>query len=498
MTQRSARWMFLVVVLCAVSAYAGYYFYSQYQAFSYEMQKDNALAQQIAATEQKLTNAFSSSGVSPQQIASGFWYSFADASGSESVGYADVNELAEEGLSDADIAALAARVGSSTISDRNAMHFVAPADMPPHLQFHNLIYSAQDTQFQSIFAQLQKAYANNKATSDQLWDLAYMYEMQGDYAKRDEVDARDCTLYKQQCKNNATIVVHGVVQDSAGRPIQGAAITVISRTDVKPTTTDVKGNYTLSLSAKEMEKIRISAVKRNYSNGNEDLIVVSATKKDYSMPPLVLGVPITIVTIDTDKHTVSDPNDTANPDGSFILHATSSTYDIPAGAIVHKDGSAYHGEADVYLYEFTRTTVPQSLVTLDIFDEVSGYVGNMMLSYGMPYIQFFAPSGEELQVVKSDPMTLTYRLAGINDLKKNTDHRPTGPLTDADLQTLVNASQGDPGFPITAKWMADNHLFTFPPFWVFDRGKGVWENVGMRVLDTQGTIQVPFYTINNQ
>ena len=116
----------------------------------------------------------------------------------------------------------------------------------------------------------------------------------------------------------------------------------------------------------------------------------------------------------------------------------------------------------------------------------------------MPYIQFFAPNGEELHVMKSNPMILTYRLAGLSDLQKNTDNRPTGPLTDANLQTLIAASAGDPGFPITAQWMATNHLFTFPPFWVFDRRKGVWENVGMRVLDVQGTIQAPFYTINNQ
>ena len=65
------------------------------------------------------------------------------------------------------------------------------------------------------------------------------------------------------------------------------------------------------------------------------------------------------------------------------------------------------------------------------------------------------------------------------------------------MQTLVNASVGEKGFPITANFLVKDDLLTFPPFWVFDRKAGVWDNIGVRVLDTSGTIQMPFYTIND-
>lgn len=63
------------------------------------------------------------------------------------------------------------------------------------------------------------------------------------------------------------------------------------------------------------------------------------------------------------------------------------------------------------------------------------------------------------------------------------------------MQLLTAVSQGDPGFPITREFLVSHKLYTFPPFWVFDRKGGVWDNVGIRVLDTSGTIQTPFYTV---
>jgi hypothetical protein len=262
-------------------------------------------------------------------------------------------------------------------------------------------------------------------------------------------------------------------------------------------TTDAKGTYSIMVPVQAMEKIRISAVKRNFSEGVANIVIVTTGRTKYTAETIVLGAPTLIVTIDTATHTVTDPADAANPDGSFVLHATSSSYEIPTGAIVRADGGAYNGPIDVYLYEFTQATAPQSLMSLDTFDTIVGFAGNAMKTLGMPYIQFFTPSGEELQVMKSKPMVLTYRLSGMDDLWNNTYNFPQGKLTKEDMQTLIAASTGEKGFPITSEWIMNHKLLTFPPFWVFDRHKGVWDNVGMRVLDMQGTIQAPFYTMSN-
>ena len=92
-------------------------------------------------------------------------------------------------------------------------------------------------------------------------------------------------------------------------------------------------------------------------------------------------------------------------------------------------------------------------------------------------------------------MTLTYKIAAMNVLRANGDNNPAGPLTDAQMQTMLDVSTAIRGFPITRTFLVEHKLYTFPPFWVFDRKSGVWDNVGIRVLDMAGTIQTPFYTV---
>jgi hypothetical protein len=163
---------------------------------------------------------------------------------------------------------------------------------------------------------------------------------------------------------------------------------------------------------------------------------------------------------------------------------------------VHRDGAPYRGVVDVYLYEFTAETVPQNLTNIDTFDQVMGYAGNLMKSFGMPYIQFFSPDGEELHVMRSTPMVLTYTIADMEALRMNAA-QIYGPLTDADMKILVDSSSVGRGYPIDRTFLIEHGLLRFPAFWVFDRKKGVWENIGIKVLDTEGTIQSLFYTINN-
>jgi hypothetical protein len=70
------------------------------------------------------------------------------------------------------------------------------------------------------------------------------------------------------------------------------------------------------------------------------------------------------------------------------------------------------------------------------------------------------------------------------------------PLTEADMQLLVAASLGEP-YRIDREFLINNQLLRFPAFWVFDRRRGVWDNVGVSVLDTEGTIRSVFYTVRD-
>ena len=501
MSIRAFNTWFVAVVVCAACGWGGYTLYEQYVTYTAAMHADQMRAAQVEENRTRVTQALEAVGITPLQADNGFWYTYTDPLGDQSVYYFDPYLWSQQQELTADqLAELANMVASSSIADPSVMHAVPEDQLPPDLQFNDMLYNnpnATAGTFNNTQSALETTYSNGTATADQLWELSYMYEMQGEYAKRDAVNAVSCKLYKARCAGEIPVVLTGTVVDMAGRPVENASVTVLSHPELPATMTNSKGTYVIKLSVLPMEKIRVSAIKRNFTNGVASTIVLGAGRAEYQLDTIVLTSPIIIVTIDTAAHTVTDPKDTANPDGSFVLHATSSTYEIPAGAIVHASGAPYSGPVDVYLYEFTRDTVPASLITLDTFNSVIGYAGNLMQTLGMPYIQFFAPSGEELAVLKSHPMLLTYKIPGMQDMLDNFYKRPDGPLTDAQLQVILDASTRYAGFPITAQFLSQSQISTFPAFWVLDHEKGVWENQGMRLLDIQGTMQAPFYTIDD-
>jgi hypothetical protein len=501
MSVRAFNNFFLITLVCAALGYGAYDGYVHYIDYTASVRADQLRATQIDQNRALTTKSLEAVGVTSLQVSNGFWYTYTDAYGDQSVFYFDPYQWSQnDGLTSTDISELANAVASSTLYDPSSMHEVPESQLPSNLQFHNELYNmpnAAPGTFQDTQSALEAAYKKGMATADQLWELSYMYELQGDYSMRDAVNAASCKLYKMRCDGEIPVVLQGTVADMSGRPVQGASVSVLSHPELAAVVTDAKGAYQLKLSVLPMEKIRVSAEKRNYSNGVASTIVLSAGRKAYQMDTIVLTTPIIIVTLDTVNHTVTDAKDAANPDGSFVLHATSSTYEIPASAIVHTDGTPYAGLVDVYIYEFTRTTVPSSLTTLDTFNSVVGYAGNLMQTLGMPYIQFFTPGGQQLAVMRSHPMLLTYKIPGMQDMLDNFYQRPEGPLTQSQLQTILAASAGDPGFPITAEFLYKNNISTFPAFWILDQSRGVWENSGMRLLDVEGTMQAPFYTIND-
>jgi hypothetical protein len=292
--------------------------------------------------------------------------------------------------------------------------------------------------------------------------------------------------------------IHGRVTDAHGNAIQGASVVLLGRTDVSPSITDAKGEYLFATNAMPMEKIRIKASKRNYSDGLGEIVVLTkgTARKSYVADDIQLTTPITIVTIDYAKKTVTGARNLYSEDGTVTIQTPNSTYQIPAGSIVDQHGEVYtKGPIDVYLYEFDKGNPPESLMQLDTFDQVIGYAGNLMKTFGMPYIQFFAQDGEELGVLKSRPMVLTYRIANMQELRDNTDHIYQ-PLTDADMEFLVESSRGQP-YRIDRDFLIKTNMLRFPAFWVFDRKRGIWDNVGVSVLNKQGVIQTIFYTIRD-
>ncbi len=492
--KKSALWI-LLAFLSLAAGYLGYSSYLGYLDYKAAQAEEAARQQIYALNRTTLIEALSREGVGADELVRGFWYSYRDASGGESVGRFDLDTLAWNELLAAEyVAMLASRVGDAYRVPPTSMRYLENEELPEKLQFHNALYNPrQPGAFQGTQQQLESAYASGDATSEELWQLAYTYELRGEYEKRDELNKANCRLFKERCGGDVRIRAFGRVVDTDGRPVQAATVEVLSA-DGASVDTNEEGEFELTLTVDEMEKVRIEASKRNFSSGVASIVVVSAGKSAYDVGDIVLGSPVTIITLDTARRTVSDPASEARPDGSFVLRADVSEYIIPPGAIVRADGTPYRGAVDAYIYEFDRDTVPANLVTLDIFDEVYGYTGDLMLTFGMPFIQFFTLDGERLDVLSRTPMLLTYKFPHFDKMLTNEDGILNAGVTTAEVDTLIAASRGKTDFPITSGFLFANAIHSFPPFWVMDRKSGVWDNVGIRMLDNEGTIQAPFYT----
>ncbi len=490
---------FLIVAIIIVACGAAWGFF-QYISLYQKISSDEAVAAMIARQRARFADALAGAGVTPVSIANGFWYTYVDAEGNEHVLYFDPTTLAKEDLSDAELRHLTEVMSKSRITERSNMRVVPAMELPSDLQFHNAVYSfgssgATTLDMKRTLSDSERV-KGGKATSDELFQLSYLYELEGNYAERDRLNKENCARFKVRCDDGSAITVSGRVVDNSGSPISGARVEVVSRPDAKPALTDAGGLYTLKTGAKKMEKMRFRASKRNFSDGYADAILITDGIKALSADDIVLESPIRIVTVDFMKKTVTGTENHFAADGTVIVKTSNSTYEIPSGAIVRKDGKPYTaGPIDVYLYEFTKGNPPESLMNVDTFDQVMGYAGDLMKTFGMPYIQFFTEDGVELDVLKNRPMTLTYKIADMDALRANQD-RIYEPLTDKDMELLIEASRGQP-YRIDREFLINNQLLRFPAFWVFDRKRGVWDNVGVSVLDTQGTIRTIFYTIRD-
>lgn len=491
---RRSRWKtfgIISLLLIVIGLVIGVY---QVALLSLRPHPDDAAAAAQARERARLTSALGVLGISPASVAQGFWYTYVDAEGNEHVLFFD--PAVQGALSDDELLQLTEILGKSRITEKSSMRVVPAEELPSALRFHNAIYSfgaRGKTTLDMKRALVQKS-TSGAANADDLFQLSYLQELEGNYRERDRLDRENCSRFKERCADASRLTVKGRVVDDKGAPVQGARVEIVSRPDAVPASTDSQGFYRLETGAKAMEKLRLRASKRNYSDGNESISVVSGDLKIVAVDDIVLESPLTVVTVDFAKKTITGAGNRITERGAVVT-TPNSTYEIPPDAIVTANGSRYRGTIDIYVYEFTKDNPPESLLNVDTFDEIMGYAGDLMKTFGMPYIQFFAEDGTELHVRKSNPMVLTYRIPEMDALRENEDGIYE-PLTDDDMELLVAASVGQP-YRIDREFLINNHLLRFPAFWVFDRKRGVWDNVGVTVVDTQGTIRTTFYTIRD-
>jgi phage pi2 protein 07 len=431
--------------------------------------------------------------LSVEDIRNGFWYYYIDEKNNESVIFVNSQELAKNNFSDKYLNELKDEISISKIFSKDRLLVVKEEDMSNDLQFHNEIYKSKiNGDFLDIKLDLESKI--NK-TKEELIHLAYLYELEGNYEGRDEINKQMCIQYNERCEE-LVIEIRGQVLDKENNYIQDVVVEIISKEGTYETKTDRYGFYSLILDINELEKIRIKARKRNFADGVISLVVLTDNKKLYLMDDIVLSSAIDIYTIDNINKTVTG-NQNYIKNNSFFIKSPQSTYQIPFDSLVYKDGKKFEGRADVYLYEFTRDTVPDTLLEVDTFDQVLGYAGDLMKTFGMPFIQFFDnETDEELHIFSSNPMILTHQIYHMDLLYENYDNL-YGPLTEKKMIFLVNKTEELEGYPITRDFLIDFQMLEFPAWWCFDQRKGVWDNIGVKVLNKDGLIEAKFYTIKS-
>lgn len=492
----------IILVIAFTLGFLGYSGYSLWGTYvlqqEAEIQEENLRLKQLERRNEIIDMARDAlPQLSEHKLQQGFWYTTRNVSGQEDIFYFNVDNLVQKNVSNEDVLRIAEVINESRISSKDTMRVLPENELPVELQFHNSVYSFGRTgNILDRIDTLKKTISNGSYTANDLFQLGYLFELTGRYAERDAIHERSCREFSKRCADNIDIKIIGRVVDKSGSPIQGVAVKILGRPGEDIVTTGADGRFIVSTKVNKLEKLRLRATKRNFSDGVTDVVVVSELRDVYNIEDVVLESPITIVTVDTKKKTITGVNNKFLPDDSIELRTQQSTYIIPKGAVVHENGNAYEGVYDVYLYEFTKETVPESLIEVDTFDNVMGYAGDLMKTFGMPYIQFFTPEGEELQVFSENPMKLTYKIVHMKELYENTD-QIYRPLTNEDMEVLVDASIGI-GYPIDREFLIKHGLLNFPAFWVFDRHAGVWDNIGIRVKNVNGEIETLFYTARSK
>lgn len=485
--------LFASLFLLAAIGFFGYEFIKVRSSVLSEEERRAAQEAAFLASREQLTAMLrSNSSISSANILQGFWYTYRDANGNESVAFFYLDDLARLGLTPEQIAELRAKIERASIAPRDAMRSIPEEELPEELQFHNFLYTFHgDASFLDARSVLEKKIADKAFTSDDLSRLSYIYELEGKYAERDQLHALNCSKFKQQCGlGDIPVVITGRVVDGDGEPVPGAIVSLASRSEVSDVHTDAKGAYRFSLKVHEMEKIRVKAVKKNYSEGVASVIALSTGKHEYDVEDIALASALTVVRVDTVKKTVTGHGSTLRADGTLVIQARNGVYEIPKDAVVRVDGRPYQGVIEMYVYDFDRDTVPRGLVQADVFDGARGYTGDAMLTFGMPYIQFFTVDGEELHVLESKPVVVTYQMQYLSGEAGSV-------INKEGLEKMVAASIAG-GFPITREFLIVNKLTDFPAWWIFDREAGVWRNAGFALLDVYGHARAPFYTLGRR
>ncbi len=485
--------LLLVIIILLIGII---YFVSNYFLDS-DLRKES---KKISEKELYITNKFRNL-VDETKLKEGFWYTTKDKYGNETIAFFDPAALVAANLTQEEIDAIYNQVKGSRISDKDSYKMVPEEGLSKDMQFYNSVISSSisqdDNKYLDIKSKLIAAFASGKATKDDLVELSYIYGFEGDYVNRDLINKKLCSAFKIKCSNGGVEVnVFGVVKDSRGWTVQNASISVLGGSNTKTILSDRNGEYRMPINVDGLQKIRFKITKRGYSDAIVNVNVLTSDKKIYQADTAVITSANYLFTLDNVNKTITG-TDNKIEGNNAIVKTSQSVYTIPMNIFFDKSGKRFSGQIEIVAYEFNRETVPISIMAVDTFDAARGYAGNLMQSFGMPYVQFYDKEGNELFVKKSLPIKLVYKMYHMGDLYSGST-KIYEPVTEKEVKEMLSfCEKSKETYPITRQFLIDTRMLKFPAWWIFDQSKGVWGNEGYKLLDASGTIETIFYTIKD-
>lgn len=352
------------------------------------------------------------------------------------------------------------------------------SELPNIMQVHNKILKVNPKEsYKKIREELE---SKENRTNEEVEVLSYLYDYSWDY-KKANMSRRALTWSIE----TARITVSGTVKDGTGSAISWARVEVLNNPEIYATSNS-EWVYTLSFEYPAYSRVRLRATEKSHSDWFNALSIFDPLYNQVETKDFTLQKPDYIVEINLDT-------DVKN--GIFTIETPQTTYTIPEDALVNADTTkSSQRKFRAYLYEFTKQTNMDNYMYNDTFDEVYGYVGNIMKTFGMPYMQIFDLEGNEVHIRKNNSAILTNRIYHMKELYENYDKIYTE-VTDQDMNYLVEESKKW-DFPITREWLIENNFLRWPAWWMLNRTKWVWESVGHRVIDSKWVIETIYYTID--
>lgn len=318
--------------------------------------------------------------------------------------------------------------------------------------------------------------------------LAYLYDFDGSYNDAINLRKDNCKKYIQSCDKDIEIIFKWNIKDQDWKNLEGVKVEILNTKD--KVITDNQWNYEIKFSYYPFSHIRTKASLLGYSDW-----FISSSVNSYYLANSYIEINNNFTL--NKANSIIDLSKTSTKNWYYEFKTENSLYKVPVDWLYYLNGEKFNwNKLTVYLYEFNKWSKIDNLMEVDTFTPVYWYVGNIMKTFWMPYIQFFDEKSNEVFVKKSNPMILTNQVYHMKELYDNYD-KIYEPLTKEDMKKLVNDTKSKWGYPIDMKYLTENNMLRWPARWALDRAKWKWENIGCKVLNEDWLVEIPFYSIND-